>query len=147
MTFDLNPALTALVGRMQTNPSEFFEDTYRWDFLKREGIKEALTEDEIKLLMDGLVYVRRAEINNRILQGLLGEPEHEYEKVSYGQGLLQGTTTGFGQAAIKQESAFMRKQMEQLKYDVARQQNQQQYGSAPAPWQNTPSKYMKSFSK
>ena len=153
MTFDLSAALEALRGRMQTNPSEFFANTYKWDFLWREGTKEVLTEDELKLLAEGAAYVRRAEINNSILHALLEEPEskQEYESVRYGpstttavnmgmQGALQGTTTGFGQAVMKS-------QMEQLKYDMARQQNQQQYGSAPAPWQNTPSQYLKSFFK
>lgn len=127
MTFDLSAALTALLGRMETNPSEFFEDTYRWNFLKRDGIKETLTEDELRLLAEGLVYVRRAEINNRILQALLNEPQLEYETVRY----PQSTTTA------------MNAGMQQM--EIVRQQNQQQYGSALG--QNTPSQYMKSFFK
>lgn len=149
MTFDLSAALEALRGRMQTNPSEFFEDAYRWNFLKSESIGEVLTKDELKLLAEGLLYVRRAEINNSILHSLLDGPENTqgYESVSYGPSATTAVNMGqgFGQAAIKQESAVMRKQMEQLKYDIARQQSQQQYGSAP--WQNTPSQYMKSFFK
>ena len=147
MTFDLSAALEALRGRMQTNPSEFFEDAYRWNFLKSESIREVLTEDELKLLAEGLIYVRRADINNRILHSLLEDSSaQEYESVRYGPST---TTTGFGQAAIKQESASinaaLKNQMEQLKYDMARQQNQQQYGSALG--QNTPSQYLKSFFK
>ena len=149
MTFDLSAALEALRGRMQTNPSEFFANAYKWNFLKSESIREALTEDEIKLLVEGLVYVSRAEINNSILHSLLEEPEskQEYEAVRYGPSTTTAVNMGqgFGQAAIKQESAVMRQQMEQLKYDMARQQNQQQYGSAP--WQHTPSQYLKSFFK
>ena len=153
MTFDLSAALEALRGRMQTNPSEFFANAYKWNFLKSESIREALTEDEIKLLVEGLVYVSRAEINNSILHSLLEEPEskQEYEAVRYGPSTTTAVNMGqgFGQAAIKQESASinaaLKNQMEQLKYDMARQQNQQQYGSAP--WQNTPSQYLKSFFK
>ena len=130
MTFDLSAALEALRGRMQTNPSEFFEDAYRWNFLKSESIREILTEDELKLLAEGLIYVRRADINNRILHSLLDGPEskQEYEKVNYPP---QGITTAVNMG------------MQQM--EITRQQNQQQYGSAP--WQNTPSQYMKSFFK
>ncbi len=131
MTFDLSAALEALQGRMQTNPSEFFEDTYRWNFITHGGFKEVLTEDELRLLAEGLVYVRRAEINNRILQALLNEPQPEYEKVQYP---MQGTTA---------VNMGMQTQINQM--EAARQQNQQQYGSALG--QNTPSQYLKSFFK
>lgn len=141
MTFDLSAALEALRGRMQTNPSEFFANTYKWDFLWREGVKEFLTEDELKLLAEGVVYVRRAEINNSILHSLLEEPEskQEYEKVRYGpvitsgqvwQGALQGSS---GNAA----SSIFKSQME------INQMEQQAQGLG----QNTPSQYMKSFFK
>ena len=141
MTFDLSAALEALRGRMQTNPSEFFANTYKWDFLWREGVKEFLTEDELKLLAEGVVYVRRAEINNSILHSLLEEPEskQEYEKVRYGpvitsgqgwQGALQGSS---GNAA----SSIFKSQME------INQMEQQAQGLG----QNTPSQYMKNFFK
>ena len=130
MTFDLSAALEALQGRMQTSPSEFFEDTYRWNFITHEGFKEVLTEDELRLLAEGLVYVRRAEINSRILQALLGEPQPEYEKVRYPHNT---TAVNIG----------MQTQINQM--EITRQQNQQQYGSALG--QNTPSQYLKSFFK
>lgn len=145
MTFDLSAALEALRGRMQTNPSEFFANTYKWDFLLREGAKEFLTEDELKLLAEGVVYVRRAEINNSILRSLLEEPENtqEYEKVRYGSTIA----SVLGQEAVVRTATSVNQQMEvaKLKMEVARQQNQQQYGSAFG--QNTPSQYMKSFFK
>ena len=131
---------------METNPSEFFEDMYRWNFVTQEGIKEVLTEDEIKLLTEGLVYVRRAEMNNKILRTLLGEPEHEYEKVQYGASI----------AGVLGKNAVIRTQAQQLKYDMERanQQNNalgQQYaasnGMSGLFGQNTPSDYMKSFFK
>jgi hypothetical protein len=149
MTFDLSAALTALLGRMETNPSEFFANTYKWDFLWREGVKEVLTEDELKLLAEGLAYVRRAEINNSILHSLLEEPEHEYEKVQYGG-------TGASIAGVLGQKAVVRTQAQQLKYDMERanQQNNalgQQYaasnGMSGLFGQNTPSDYMKSFFK
>lgn len=142
MTFDLSAALTALLGRMETNPSEFFEDMYRWNFITQSGMKEVLTEDEFKLLAEGLVYVRRAEVNNRILQTLLGEPE-AYTKAQYG-----GTTaTNMGQKAVVMTQA------QQLKYDMERAKNaaQQQYASNSmngiGVQQNFPSEYLKSFFK
>ena len=136
MTFDLSAVLTALLGRMETNPSEFFEDTYRWNFITQSGMKEVLTEDEFKLLAEGLVYVRRAEVSSRILQALLGEPE-AYTKVQYG-GVI---------ASALGQSAVVRTQAQQLKMDMeaARLAGQQQYGTALG--QNTPSEYLKSFFK
>jgi hypothetical protein len=147
MTFDLSAALTALLGRMETNPSEFFANTYKWDFLWREGVKEVLTEDELKLLAEGVAYVRRAEINNSILHSLLEEPEHEYEKVQYGASI----------AGVLGQKAVVRTKAQQLKMDMeaaklsAQQQysnalGQQQHGSALGQ-QNFPSDYMKSFFK
>lgn len=135
MTFDLSAALEALVQRMQTNPSEFFEDMYRWNFLKREGIKETLTEDEIKLLVEGLVYVRRAEINNQILQALLSEPQHEY-------GLA--TKVGLRDSDIRANGHLFKSprevnQMEQLRHDIEQKTRQEQSGY--------PNQYLKSFFK
>lgn len=133
MTFDLSAALEALTQRMQTNPSEFFEDTYRWNFIMQAGFKESLSEDEIKLLVEGLIYVRRAEINNRILQGLLNEPQPEYEKVQYS---MQGTTAvnmGMQHSAMNAASPIFKSQLE-----VNQMQNIAQ---------NTPSQYLKSFFK
>jgi hypothetical protein len=137
MTFDLSAALTALLGRMETNPSEFFEDTYRWNFVTQEGIREVLTEDELKLLVEGLVYVRRAEVNNRILRTLLNEPEHEYEKVQYSASI----------AGVLGQKAVVRTKAQQLKMDMeaAKLSAQQQYGTALG--QNPPSDYLKSFFK
>ena len=128
MTFDLSAALEALRGRMQTNPSEFFSGSYKWNFISREGLKEILTEDELKLLTEGLVYVSRAELSNSIMHSLLDEPERTqgYDAVTY------GPVTTSRQDAMQQ-------------MEIARQQNQQQYGSALG--QNTPSQYMKSFFK
>jgi hypothetical protein len=149
MTFDLSAALTALLGRMKTNPSEFFANTYKWDFLWREGVKEVLTEDELKLLAEGVAYVRRAEINNSILHSLLEEPEHEYEKVQYGG-------TGASIAGVLGQKAVIRTQTQQLKMDMERanQQNNalgQQYASNSmngiGVQQNFPSDYLKSFFK
>jgi hypothetical protein len=154
MTFDLSAALTALLGRMETNPSEFFANTYKWDFLWREGVKEVLTEDELKLLAEGVAYVRRAEINNSILHSLLEEPEHEYEKVQYGG-------TGASIAGVLGQKAVIRTQTQQLKMDMeaAKLSAQQQYNNALGQQhasnsmngigvqQNFPSDYLKSFFK
>ena len=156
MTFDLSSALEALRGRMQTNPSEFFANTYKWDFLWREGTKEVLTEDELKLLAEGVAYVRRAEINNSILHALLEEPEskQEYEKVRYGpvttsrqgmqgmqgmQGALQGLSGNAASSIFKSQLEI--NQMEQLKHDIEQKTRQEQ------AYQNTPSQYMKNFFK
>ena len=152
MTFDLSSALEALRGRMQTNPSEFFANTYKWDFLWREGTKEVLTEDELKLLAEGVAYVRRAEINNSILHALLEEPEskQEYEKVRYGlstttavnmgmQGALQGLSGNAASSIFRSQMEI--NQMEQLKHDIEQKTRQEQ------AYQNTPSQYMKNFFK
>lgn len=139
MTFDLSAALTALLGRMETNPSEFFEDTYRWNFITQSGMKEVLTDDELKLLAEGLVYVRRAEVNSRILQALLGEPQREYEKVQYGSSI----------AGVLGQNAVVRTQAQQLKYDMehARREMERANQQNNALGQNTPSDYLKSFFK
>ena len=141
MTFDLSSALEALRGRMQTNPSEFFANTYKWDFLWREGVKEFLTEDELKLLAEGVVYVRRAEINNSILHSLLEEPEskQEYEKVRYPtQGTITAANMGMQNSAMNAASSIFRSQME-----IGQMQQQAQEQA----YQNTPSQYMKNFFK
>ena len=143
MTFDLSAALTALLGRMETNPSEFFEDTYRWNFITHSNIREVLTKDELKLLEEGLVYVRRAEVNSRILQALLGEPQHEYEKAQYGSSI----------AGVLGQKAVVRTKAQQLKMDMEAAKNaaQQQYASNSingiGVQQNFPSDYLKSFFK
>ena len=143
MTFDLSAALEALRGRMQTNPSEFFANTYKWDFLWREGVKEFLTEDELKLLAEGVVYVRRAEINNSILHALLEEPEskQEYEKVRYGLSTTTAVNMGM-QGALQGLSGNTASSIFKSQLEINQMQQQ-----AQGLGQNTPSQYMKSFFK
>ena len=143
MTFDLSAALEALRGRMQTNPSEFFANTYKWDFLWREGTKEVLTEDELKLLAEGVAYVRRAEINNSILHALLEEPEskQEYEKVRYGLSTTTAVNMGM-QGALQGLSGNTASSIFKSQLEINQMQQQ-----AQGLGQNTPSQYMKSFFK
>lgn len=143
MTFDLSSALEALRGRMQTNPSEFFANTYKWDFLWREGTKEVLTEDELKLLAEGVAYVRRAEINNSILHALLEEPEskQEYESVRYGPSTTTAVNMGM-QGALQGLSGNTASSIFKSQLEINQMQQQ-----AQGLGQNTPSQYMKSFFK
>ena len=71
---EVSDAVKTVVGRMETNPSEFFQDAYKWRFVFNALFLDALTDAEKTALNDGMTHVRRAEFNSLVMHAALNEP-------------------------------------------------------------------------
>ena len=111
---ELSAGVRALVGRMESNPEEFFDDAQKWRFMFGDRFREVMTEPEKGALHEALKQVRRKEFDQKVMRELLKDEMEEQIKGGYyttqqiGSGALVGgglTTaignSGFGQAQIK----------------------------------------------
>jgi len=75
---EFSTGVTTLLARMDTNPSEFFNGTYKWQFVEAEWIKAVLTDDEKTAISNKLTEVRRIAFDQMVMQTLLdSEAERE----------------------------------------------------------------------
>ena len=75
---EFSTGVTTLLARMDTNPSEFFNGTYKWQFVEAEWVKTVLTDDEKTAISNKLTEVRRVAFDQMVMQTLLdGEAERE----------------------------------------------------------------------
>lgn len=109
---EFSTGVTTLLARMDTNPSEFFEGTYKWSFLNAEWVKTILTEAEEAALNNKLTEVRRIAFDRMVMQTLLedGEKEAKY---------MQSTVSGLkGKSNALLNSAQMAQQGSSLMNSV-----------------------------
>jgi len=101
---ELSAGVRALVGRMESNPSEFYGEADKWRFMFSANFREVLTEPEKGALHEALKEVRRKEFDEKVMRELLKDNMEEqllkntpyFTNVQIGSG-------GFGQAQIKGE--------------------------------------------
>lgn len=105
---ELSAGVRALVGRMESNPNEFYGEADKWRFMFSSNFRDVLTEPEKGALHEALKEVRRKEFDEKVMRELLKDNMEEQ--------LLKNTpyfTTaqiggGFGQATIKAEGTTVR---------------------------------------
>jgi len=115
---ELSAGVRALVGRMESNPEEFFDDAQKWRFMFGDRFREVLTEPEKGALHEALKQVRRKEFDQKVMRELLKDEMEEQIKGGYytqahigntitGSGIGIGVTStgGFGQAQIKAQGS------------------------------------------
>lgn len=103
---ELSAGVRALVGRMESNPSEFYGEADKWRFMFSANFREVLTEPEKGALHEALKEVRRKEFDEKVMRELLKDNMEEqllkntpyFTNVQIGSG-----GTGFNQAQIKAE--------------------------------------------
>lgn len=106
---ELSAGVRALVGRMESNPEEFFDDAHKWRFMFGDKFREVMTEPEKGALHEGLKQVRRKEFDQKVMRELLKDEVEEQIKGGYyttaqiGNATSVTSTGGFGQAQIKAE--------------------------------------------
>jgi hypothetical protein len=126
---ELSAGVRALVGRMESNPSEFYGEAEKWRFMFAGNFREVLTEPEKGALHEGLKEVRRKEFDEKVMRELLKDQMENQLKgdipihlsiTGAGGGnafvsplKVSGGGTGFGQAQIKTEGTT-------VGYDYAR---------------------------
>lgn len=114
---ELSAGVRALVGRMESNPEEFFDDAHKWRFMFGDRFREVMTEPEKGALHEGLKQVRRKEFDQKVMRELLKDEVEEQIKGGYyttaqiGNAMSVTNTGGFGQAQIKAEGLQIGKQM------------------------------------
>ena len=118
---ELSAGVRALVGRMESNPEEFFDDAQKWRFMFGDKFREVMTEPEKGALHEGLKQVRRKEFDQKVMRELLKDEMEEQIKGGYyttaqigntitGSGVGVTSTSGFGQAQIKAEGTLLNEQ-------------------------------------
>ena len=113
---ELSAGVRALIGRMESNPEEFFDDARKWHFMFGDRFREVMTEPEKGALHEGLKQVRRKEFDQKVMRELLKDEMEEQIKGGYytqahigntitGSGIGVTSTGGFGQAQIKAQGS------------------------------------------
>lgn len=106
---ELSAGVRALVGRMESNPEEFFDDAHKWRFMFGDKFREVMTEPEKGALHEGLKQVRRKEFDQKVMRELLKDEMEEKLKGDtpyYTAAQLGVTSTGgFGKAQIKAQGS------------------------------------------
>lgn len=102
---ELSAGVRALVGRMESNPSEFYGEAEKWRFMFSANFRDVLTEPEKGALHEALKEVRRKEFDEKVMRELLKD---DMENQLKGGNAPYFTTTqiggtGFGMAQAKAE--------------------------------------------
>jgi hypothetical protein len=74
---ELSAGVRALVGRMESNPHEFYDDATKWRFIFGDKFREVMTEPEKGALHEGLKQVRRKEFDQKVMRELLKDEMEE----------------------------------------------------------------------
>ena len=105
---ELSAGVRALVGRMESNPNEFYGEADKWRFMFSSNFRDVLTEPEKGALHEGLKEVRRKEFDEKVMRELLKDNMENQIKEGYYTSPQIGVGsggTGFGMAQIKAEGA------------------------------------------
>lgn len=103
---ELSAGVRALVGRMESNPSEFYGDAEKWRFMFSANFRDVLTEPEKGALHEALKEVRRKEFDEKVMRELLKDNmEEQLKGAPYFTNVQIGSALrgGFGQAQIHAE--------------------------------------------
>jgi hypothetical protein len=111
---ELSAGVRALVGRMESNPNEFYGEADKWRFMFSSNFRDVLTEPEKGALHEALKEVRRKEFDEKVMRELLKDNMENQIKEGYytspqigsGAGGVLGVSnggTGFNQAQAKAE--------------------------------------------
>lgn len=99
---ELSAGVRALVGRMESNPEEFFDDAHKWRFMFGDKFREVMTEPEKGALHEALKHVRRKEFDQKVMRELLKDEVEEQIKGGY------YTTQQIGNGGVLGSSERMR---------------------------------------
>lgn len=86
---NFSTGVETVIKRMETNPSEFFSDAYKWNFIFNDRFTSVLAEPEKDALQEALKAVRRKEFDHAVMQTLLHE-----ETITSGQEVMRVSSSG-----------------------------------------------------
>ena len=101
---ELSAGVRALVGRMESNPNEFYGEAEKWRFMFSANFRDVLTEPEKGALHEALKEVRRKEFDEKVMRELLRDDmENQIKEGYYTSPQISNGGTGFGMAQAKAE--------------------------------------------
>ena len=80
---ELSAGVRALVGRMESNPNEFYGEADKWRFMFSSNFRDVLTEPEKGALHEALKEVRRKEFDEKVMRELLKDNMENQIKEGY----------------------------------------------------------------
>jgi len=100
MNIEIGAGIQALVGRMESNPEEFFDEAPRWRFMFADRFRDTMTESEKGAIHAALKEVRRKEFEHKVMRTLLeGNLKEQAMSAIAAVGQSTGTyTLGIGAA-------------------------------------------------
>ena len=86
MNIEIGAGIQALVGRMESNPEEFFDEAPKWRFMFADRFRDTMTESEKGAIHAALKEVRRKEFEHKVMRTLLEDEMKEQLSQNYYQG-------------------------------------------------------------
>ena len=95
MNIEIGAGIQALVGRMGTNPEEFFDEAPKWRFMFADRFRDTMTESEKGAIHAALKEVRRKEFEHKVMRTLLeGDLKEQLEQGRSSASAVLGHSTG-----------------------------------------------------
>lgn len=94
MNIEIGAGIQALVGRMESNPEEFFDEAHKWRFMFADRFRDTMTESEKGAIHAALKEVRRKEFAHKVMRTLLEDEMKEQLSQNYYQGVTQNKLVG-----------------------------------------------------
>ena len=85
---ELSAGVRALLGRMESNPEEFYGNDSKWDFMFAPNFREVMTEPEKGALHAAMKGVRRKEFDELVMRRILRDTEEETVKQARSSGAI-----------------------------------------------------------
>ncbi len=127
---EFSTGVTTLLARMDTNPSEFFDGAYKWQFVEAEWIKAVLTDDEKTAISNKLTEVRRIAFDQMVMQTLLDSEAERESRLGLGNKAkmaLQGSSLVTPMTTFEQQ---LQQRMQNQYANAALNAAQSQYANA-----------------
>lgn len=85
---ELSAGVRALLGRMESNPEEFYGDASKWAFMFAPNFRDVMTEPEKGALHEALKEARRKEFDELVMRRILRDTEEETVKQARSSGAM-----------------------------------------------------------
>lgn len=103
MNIEIGAGIQALVGRMGTNPEEFFDEAPKWRFMFADRFRDTMTESEKGAIHAALKEVRRKEFEYKVMRTLL-EDDLKEQASAMERARISGGTLGLSTATYTQST-------------------------------------------
>ena len=85
---ELSAGVRALLGRMESNPEEFYGNASKWAFMFEPNFRDVMTEPEKGALHEALKEARRKEFDELVMRRILRDTEEETVKQARSSGIM-----------------------------------------------------------